>query len=88
MRYACLVWLIAGCGFSSSAGPAEDPGGSGGPNGPGGPGGSGSGSGTASPCDASNPSPLLCVAFGGLPMVQDLAIPAHEILERTGILPT
>jgi hypothetical protein len=87
MRYACLVWLIAGCGFSSSAGPAEDPGGSGGAGNPGGTAGSGSGSGTASQCDASNPSPLLCVAFGGTSLVQDLATPAHEILERTGIVP-
>jgi len=86
MRYACLVWLIAGCGFSSSAGLAEDPGGSGAPNGPGGPSGPG-GSGTTSPCDASDPSPLLCVAFGGTSLVQDLATPAHEILERTGIVP-
>jgi hypothetical protein len=87
MRYACLVWLIAGCGFSSSAGPAEDPGGPGGPGNPGGPGGSGSGSGTTSQCDASNPSPLLCVAFGGTSLVQDLATPAHEILDGTGIVP-
>jgi hypothetical protein len=90
MRYACLVWLIAGCGFSSSAGLPEDPGGPGGPNGPGapaGPGGPGSGSGSASQCDASNPAPLLCVSFGTNPVVQDLAAPAHELLEHTSILP-
>jgi hypothetical protein len=87
MRYACLVWLIAGCGFSSSAGPAEDPGGSGGSNGPGEPSGPGSGSGSTSQCDASNPAPLLCVSFGTNPLVQDLVAPAHELLEHTGILP-
>src|SRR5262249_15562239 len=54
--------------------------------GPGGPG-PGSGSGSASQCDASDPSPLLCVSFGGSSLVQDLAIPAHEILERANILP-
>lgn len=89
MRYACLVWLIAGCGFSSTPGLADDPGGgSAGPgSGSGGPGGSGGGSGSASQCDASNPSPLLCVSFGGSSLVQDLAIPAHDVLEKTGILP-
>lgn len=89
MRHACLVWLIAGCGFSSSAGLAEDPGGPGpgGPGAPAGPGGPGSGSGSATPCDASNPAPLLCVSFGTNPLVQDLAVPAHELLEHTGILP-
>jgi len=89
MRCACLLWLIAGCGFSSSAGagPAEDPGGPGGSMGSGGPGGPGGGSGSASQCDASNPSPLLCVAFGGAPVVQDLVAQAHELLEHAGILP-
>jgi hypothetical protein len=87
MRCACLLWLIAGCGFSSSAGLAEDPGGPGGSIGPGDPGGPGGGSGSASQCDASNPSPLLCVAFGGAPVVQDLVAPAHELLEHAGILP-
>ena len=89
MRYACLVWLIAGCGFSSSAGLAEDPGGPGpsGPGAPAGPGGSGSGSGSTTPCDATNPAPLLCVSFGTNPLVQDLAVPAHELLEHTSILP-
>jgi hypothetical protein len=81
MRSACLLWFVAGCGFSSSAGVAEDPGGPGGPSGPGG------GSGSASRCDASDPSPLLCLAFGGTPVVQDLVAPAHELLEHTGILP-
>jgi hypothetical protein len=83
MRCACLLWLIAGCGFSSPAGLAEDPGG---PMGPGDPGGTGGGSGSASQCDASDPSPLLCVAFGGTPVVQDLVAPAHELLEHAGIL--
>jgi hypothetical protein len=90
MRCACLLWLIAGCGFSSSSGPAQDPGSPGGSNGsgdPGAPSGPGGGSGSPSQCDASNPSPLLCVAFGGASLVSDLATPAHELLEHTGVLP-
>lgn len=83
MRCACLL-LIAGCGFSSQPGAADDPGSPGGSNGPGG---SGGGSGSASTCDASNPTPLLCVSFGTNPLVQDLATPAHDLLEHTGILP-
>jgi hypothetical protein len=90
MRCACLLWLIAGCGFSSPSSLADDPGSPGGPSGPGVPGapaGPGGGSGSPSQCDASNPSPLLCVAFGGASLVSDLATPAHELLEHIGILP-
>jgi Concanavalin A-like lectin/glucanases superfamily len=87
MRCACLLWFIAGCGFSSPSGLADDPGGPSGPGDPGAPAGPGGGSGSASQCDASNPSPLLCVAFGGAPLVSDLATPAHELLEHVNILP-
>jgi hypothetical protein len=90
MRCACLLWLIAGCGFSSPPGLTDDPGSPGGSNGSGGsgaPSGPGGGSGSASQCDASNPSPLLCVAFGGASLVSDLATSAHELLEHTGIQP-
>ncbi|HEX3478270.1 MAG TPA: LamG domain-containing protein [Kofleriaceae bacterium] len=93
MRCAYLLWLIAGCGFSSPAGLTDDPGSPGGSNGPGGPGGPGApagpggGSGSTSPCDASDPAPLLCVSFGGSSLVSDLATPAHELLEHTGIVP-
>ena len=86
MRCACLLWLIAGCGFTSSPDPAEDPGSPGGPTGPGAPAGPGGGSGSTSPCDASDPAPLLCVSFGGTSLVSDLAVPAHEIAEKTGIV--
>ncbi|HEX3757290.1 MAG TPA: LamG domain-containing protein [Kofleriaceae bacterium] len=84
MRYACLVWLIAGCGFSTPAEPAGgDPGGSGsGQNG-----GSGSGVGTAAgQCDASDAQLRLCVSFGVDPMMQDLAA-AHAVVEASGIAP-
>src|SRR5262249_35299687 len=57
-----------------------DPGGSSGPGDPG-----GTGSGSTSTCDASNPAPLLCLSFGTNPIVRDLATPAHELLESTGI---
>jgi hypothetical protein len=90
MRCAYLLWLIAGCGFSSPSGLADDPGDPGGPNGPGAPGapaGPGGGSGSPSQCDASNPSPLLCVAFGGASLVSDLATSAHALLEHTDIQP-
>lgn len=88
MRCAYLLWLIAGCGFSSPSDLADDPGSPGEPSDPGEPGapaGPVGGSGSPSLCDASNPSPLLCVSFGGASLVSDLATPAHELLEHTGI---
>jgi hypothetical protein len=87
MRYACLVWLIAGCGFSSTAGTAEDPGGDpgGGSAGPGaGSGGPGAASGK---CDVTDPNLRLCVSFGTSPMAQDLVTPLHEVAPgSTGVV--
>lgn len=85
MRCACLLWLIAGCGFTSPSGLADDPGSPGGPSDPGAPAGPSGGSGSTSPCDASNPSPLLCVSFGGPLLASDLAVPAHDLLEHTDV---
>jgi hypothetical protein len=85
MRHACLVWLIAGCGFSSEPGPAvDDP--------PGGPGGSGSGSGSGvgvapTRCDVTDASLRLCVSFGLDPMAQDLIDPRHTLIEHTDVTP-
>ncbi len=83
MRYACLVWLIAGCGFSASASSAEDPGGSSAGSGSG-TGGAGTSSGK---CDVSDPGLRLCVSFGTHPMAQDLVTSAHQIVEATGVEP-
>jgi hypothetical protein len=75
MRSACLIGLIAGCGFTSS--PAvEDPVGE--------PGGSGGAGGTASQCDVNDPSLRLCLTFQ-TPMVQDLALPPHPLADTIGI---
>ena len=87
MRCACLLWLIAGCGFSSPSGLADDPGSPSGPGDPGAPVGPGGGSSAPSQCDASNPSPLLCVAFGGTSLVSDLATPVHQLLEHINVRP-
>jgi hypothetical protein len=87
MRYACLVWLIAGCGFaaSPSTDPGGDPGGGPGPGGgSGGPGGSGTASGK---CDVTDPGLRLCVSFGVDPMAQDLVTPLHELAAgSTGVV--
>ena len=81
MRYACVVWLIAGCGFSAPAAPAGgDPGGDGSD-----PPGSGSGSSDAAQCDASDPALRLCVSFGTAPMAQDLAPASHAVAEMAGV---
>lgn len=87
MRYAFIVWSIAGCGFSTPAGPADDPAGSGSDQG-GDPGsGTGSGPGPASArCDASDPQLRLCVSFGVHPMMQDLA-GAHAVADASGVAP-
>jgi hypothetical protein len=84
MRGACLVWLIAGCGFTGA--PSEPP------DDPGDPGaGSGSSTGSGSPagntgsCDATGATLRLCVSFGDHPI--DLLAPPHTIAEATGILP-
>lgn len=89
MRYACLVWLIAGCGFSATAGTAEDPGGDPG----GGSAGSGAGAGSggvgaaSGKCDATDPGLRLCVSFGTSPMAQDLVTPLHEVAPgSTGVV--
>jgi hypothetical protein len=79
MRYACLVWLIAGCGFASPASTVEDPGGD--PSG----GSAGSGTGSGGPgtasgkCDVTDPGLRLCVSFGINPMARDLVTPLHEV---------
>jgi hypothetical protein len=88
MRSACLIALIAGCGFSSVAGsPGAEPGidsgpaGSGEPNGPGGSGGPVGG------CDTSDPSLRLCLTFDQTPMkVTDLINPvAHTVADDFGV---
>jgi hypothetical protein len=79
MRYGCLVWLIAGCGFASPASTAEDPGGDPG-GGSAGPGAGPGGAGTSGKCDVSDPSLRLCVSFGVNPMVQDLVTPPHNVV--------
>jgi hypothetical protein len=84
MRYAFVMWLIAGCGFSTPADPTDDPGGSGSDQG-GGPG-AGTGSGTGAQCDASDPQLRLCVSFGVDPMMQDLA-GAHAVVDASGVAP-
>ena len=86
MRRACLVWLIAGCGFSGGpAGPDEGPG-SGSGSGSGSANGSG-GTGTTSSCDVTGATLRLCVSFGGNPMAQDLLVPPHVVVDATGIAP-
>jgi len=79
MRTACLLWSIAGCGFSSPAGlPSTDPGGidagSGGP-------------GSATGCDVSDASLRLCLTFDQTPMkVVDLVNPAtHVLADDSGV---
>jgi concanavalin A-like lectin/glucanase superfamily protein len=84
MRRACLVWLIAGCGFSG--GPAEPGGGPGSGSGSGSANGSG-GTGTTSDCDVTGATLRLCVSFGGNPMAQDLLVPPHVLVDATGIAP-
>lgn len=81
MRYACLVWLIAGCGFSSEPFPSSDPGGTG----PGG--GSGGSGGAAGTCDVSNASLRLCLSFGADPMARDLINPARALVAGHDVLP-
>ncbi|HEY0477379.1 MAG TPA: LamG domain-containing protein [Kofleriaceae bacterium] len=88
MRTACLLWLIAGCGFTSQTspiggdpGPGDVDGGTGGPAGPGG------GSGTsASRCDIDGTGLglRLCLTFDS-PQVQDLVDPPHQVADTTGI---
>lgn len=85
MRYAFIVWLIAGCGFSTPAEPAGDPGGSD----PGQNGGSGTGSGVGTAgaqCDASDAQLRLCVSFGVDPMMQDL-VAGHAVVDAFGVAP-
>ena len=89
MRRAWIAWLFAGCGFTAqpipgSGGdppdPAPDPGG-------GSDSGSGSGTGSAAAyaCDVTDPSLRLCLTFDHLPMVADLAVPPHALVEATGV---
>jgi hypothetical protein len=82
MRIACLVWLIAGCGFTSQEGPvdpADDDGAGGAPGG-----GSGGSGATASQCDVTDASLRLCLTFD-TPTVQDLVEPPHVLADNTGI---
>lgn len=92
MRCACLVWLIAGCGFTGAPAVPGDDTGSGTPgSGSGSSSGSGSGSGTTTgntdSCDATGASLRLCVSFGDNPMAVDLLVPPHAIAQAAGILP-
>ena len=89
MRYACLVWLIAGCGFASQPGAADDPGGDPGGPGAGGSGSAGSGSGGTGTgrCDVSDASLRLCVSFGTDPMAQDLSGAGHALVAAKDVLP-
>lgn len=88
MRYACLVWLIAGCGFSSepfaSGDPGSDPGGTDPGGGSGGSGGSGAAPGA---CDVTNANLRLCLSFGVDPMVRDLINPARMLVAGNHVLP-
>src|SRR5262245_49126594 len=88
MHRACLVWLIAGCGFSGGpAGTGEGPGGgSGSGSGSGSATGSG-GTGTTGSCDVTGATLRLCVSFGGSPMAQDLLVPPHVLVDAIGIAP-
>lgn len=85
MRYACLVWLIAGCGFSSEPFPSGDPGGDPGGTGPGG----GSGGSPTAPgtCDVNDAGLKLCLSFGANPMARDLINPARALVAGHDVLP-
>ena len=81
MRTACLLWLIAGCGFSSP-GPGAAPGGV--DAGAGGPGIGGPGATTG--CDVSDGALRLCLTFDQTPMkLADLVNPAHMLADASGV---
>jgi hypothetical protein len=88
MRWVHVVWLIAGCGFSTSTepgggdpgDPSDDPGDPGDPTDDPGPGP------IAAVCDVSDPSLRLCLTFDQSPMV-DLASPPHALAELAGVTP-
>src|SRR5262249_53543615 len=88
MRSVCLVWLIAGCGFSGGpAATGNDPG-SGSSTGSGSGSASGSGgTGTTHDCDVTGATLRLCVSFGDSPMAQDLLVPPHALIDAVGITP-
>ncbi|HEX7836599.1 MAG TPA: LamG domain-containing protein [Kofleriaceae bacterium] len=76
MRIACLLWWIAGCGFSSAPGlpGTEVDAGAAGSGGP------------ATGCDVSDPSLRLCLTFDQTPMkIVDLANPAHVPVDASGV---
>ena len=93
---ACLVWLIAGCGFSSPPGAGADPTDPG-PAGPGDPtdptdpadpGSSGGSNGSAAArCDISDPDLRLCLSFSGDRGAQDLVSPGHSVVIASNITP-
>jgi hypothetical protein len=88
---ACLVWLIAGCGFASqpsSGGDPTDPGGPAGPSDPADPtdpGGTGGSNDPAARCDVSDPALRMCLSFSGPRGAQDLVSPDHTVAVASNV---
>src|SRR5258708_1410532 len=81
MRSACLLGLVAGCGFTSAA-TGADPGAGAGVGVDGG----AAGPVTVAPCDRTDPQLRLCLTFDQDPMkVQDLISASHTLADDAGV---